>query len=275
MRPLLLRFCALLILITVFPISASPQTQPNRAPIPKTLTLIRATLPIWAEASVAVTKSGEPNPAVWGSDTARIREILETPSDQPIYRNGKLVGYLNDGSSGENCRPVGPTYFDYPNPPRRGTLAEAVADSQVALLGLVTGRAYGFYAGVPGQLFQIKPIRSYGYPLSKDRYYFFMPVGRFRVADTEICKTDERYAEPPAIGGEVFLFVGKPTDNDGVLFHVLNPGDIVTVGPDGSLRLPRQYSAGEQKHADREPAMRTKSDLLERIQAVKAREAQP
>jgi hypothetical protein len=259
-----------LLLLAALP--ARAQDSKPHDPIPKTLTLSHATLPIWIDASVALSDKGEPNPAVWGEDMARIREILSTPSDHPIYRDGKIVGY-QDRASAEGCRPVGATFFDYPDPPRRGTLDEAVTDSKVALLARVTDKAYGFYAGDPGQLFQIEPVHSYGYPLSKAVYYFFVPIGRFRLGGVEICKTDERYADPPEIGGEVFLFVGKPADPSGVLFHVLNPGDIVTVGPSGSLRLPRQYTASEQDVKKLASALLTRSDLLVKMQAVRAKGA--
>jgi hypothetical protein len=237
-------------------------------PMPKMLYLYQQTLPVWAEASVAVSAEGELNPAVWGSETARIHEILTTPADNPIYFNDKLVGY-RDKPSAPGCRDVGPTFFDYPEPPRRGTLEEAVTDSKVALLGRVTNKAYGFYAGEPGQLFQLEPVRSYGSPLSKARYYFFMPIGRFSVAGLTICKTDQRYAEPPDIGGEVFLFVLDPEKPAGVLFHVLDPGDVVPINSDGSLRLPLQYTAGGQGAFPRVSTLRTKSDLLTTIQMLR------
>lgn len=258
-----------LLLIVASPVPAQPSAS-RHEPIPKTLTLANATQPTWIEASIALTDTGEPNPAVWGQDTARILEILHTPSDHPIYLNGKVVGY-QDRASEQGCRPVGATYFDYPDAPRRGTLDEAITDSKVALLARVTGKAYGFYAGDPGQLFQVEPVQSYGANLSQAAYYFFMPVGRFRIGGVEICKTDERYADPPEIGDEVFLFVGKPADQAGVLFHVLNPGDIVPVDPSGALRLPRQYAPGESGSKDRTATLSTKSELLAKLQAARGK----
>ncbi|HVT60994.1 MAG TPA: hypothetical protein VHR45_21705 [Thermoanaerobaculia bacterium] len=263
----------LLIAALTTPAVAQTRQSPKRSyPIPKTLTLNNATLPTWVDASVALTEDGKLNPDVWGSETRRIREILETPSDHPVFFNDKVVGY-SDRSSAEGCRPVGATFFDYPDPPRRGTLDQAITDSHVALLGRVTDKAFGFYAADPGQLLQIEPLRSYGHPLPKARYYFFVPIARFRFAGVDICKTDERYAEPPAIGDEVFLFVGKPADRSGVLLDVLDPGDIVPVAPEGSLRLPRQYSAAEQGVTQRASARGTKDDLLARMQALRAKGA--
>jgi hypothetical protein len=251
---------------------ARPSSEPSY-PMPKTLSLPSQSHPIWAETSVAVSADGEPNPAVWGKEPTRIHEILTTPADNPIYFNGKIVRYQNEQSA-PGCRDVGTTYFDYPEPPRRGTVDEAIANSEVAVLGRVTAKAYGFSAGDPGQLFQIEPVRSYGYPLSQARYYFFVPVGRFTVGGVTICKTDERYAEPPEVGSEVFLFVGKPEDTAGVFFFVYSAGDIVPVNPDGSLRLPPQYAANEQQGtAPQASALRTRSDLLARIQTLRAKGA--
>lgn len=95
-----------------------------------------------------------------------------------------------------------------------------------------------------------------------------MPVGRFTVGGVTICKTDGRYAEPPAIGDKVFLFVGKPEDSSGD-----DAGDVITVALDGALRLPRQYVAGEQRATLRASAPRSESDLLARIQALRGKGA--
>jgi hypothetical protein len=264
-----------LLLVAAFAVPAAAQTRTareRRYSIPKTLTLKEATLPIWIDASVAVTESGEPNPAVWGEYTGRLHEILTTPSDRPVYRDGHLVGYLGEPSA-PGCRDVGPAFNDYPEPPPRATLEDAVKHSGVAVLGRVTDMAYGFYDGAPGRLFQIEPIRWHGTALTKPRYYFAVPTGRFRVAGVEICKTDQRYAAAPEVGDEVFLFVFAPDDTTGVLFQVFNAGDVVPVAPDGSLRLPPQYTADEDA-SRRASSARTKRDLLDRIQAVRGKGAQ-
>jgi hypothetical protein len=260
-----------LLLIALLIAPAVVQARPGSEhsyPIPKTLSLPIQELPIWAEASVAVAADGEPNPAVWGSETARIREILATAADSPIYHDARIVGY-REHPSAPGCHHVGTTHFDFPDSPRRGTLDEAISSSEVAVLGRVTNRAYGFSGGEPGQLLQIEPVRSYGQPLSQPRYYFFVPVGRFTVAGVTICKTDERYAKPPDIGDKVFLFVAKTEDSPGVFFPIYDAGDVVPVAPDGSLRLPGRYAAGEQGVTLRASVPRSESDLLARIQAMR------
>jgi hypothetical protein len=220
--------------------------------MPKTLTLNHAALPIWIDASVAITEKGEPNRAVWGEYTGRITELLQKPA-----------------SGG--CLDVGPAFEETPLPPPRAKLDDAVTHSDVALLGLVTDKAYGFYSGVPGQLLQIEPERSYGLRLDKARYYFFIPIAQLQIGGVELCKTDPRYAEPPEVGGEVFLFVLPPADPTGTLLHVLDPGDVVPVAAGGALRLPAQY-AGQEKSA---AAAQTKADLLTALQAKRGKGVQP
>lgn len=239
-------------LLTAPAFSQSPPSAARSYPIPKTLTLNHATLPIWIDASVAVTENGEPNRAVWGEYTGRITELLQKPA------SGK-------------CLDVGPAYEEIPMPPPRATLNDAVTHSDVALLGRVTDKAYGFYSSVPGQLVQIEPERSFGRRLDKARYYFFVPIAQFQIGGVEICKTDPRYAEPPDIGSEVFLFVQPPADPTGTLLHVLNPGDIVPVGAGGDLRLPAQY-AGQEKSLD---AAGTRDGLLAQLQAKRGGAVQP
>jgi hypothetical protein len=258
------------------PATAQTPPRPSRErpyPIPKTLTLRYATLPVWIDATVALTATGEPDPAVWGEGTGRLREILTSPSDNPVYRDGHLVGYLGTPSA-PGCRDVGPAFDDYPDPPPRGTLDDALEHSGVAVLGRVTDLAYGFYGGAPGRLFQIEPSRWYGMTLTQPRYYFFVPTGRFRLAGVEICKADQRYAAAPEVGDEVFLFVYGPADTTGVLLDVQNAGDVVPIAPDGSLRLPPQYAAGEPEAARRVAAPRTKRGLLDRLAAVRGKGAQ-
>jgi hypothetical protein len=264
--------CLLLTAASTAPrIGQALQISERSYPIPKTLTMVNATLPIWADASVVLTEDGKPNPAIWGDDTTRIREILEQPDDNPIYYNDKIIRYSGVPNPQPGCRNVGQGNVDTVEPPPRATLDDAVTHSEIALLGRVTARAYGFSDTGPGQLLQIQPIQAFGCPLSQPRYYFFEPFGRFRVGGVTICTTHYLYADPPDIGGEVFLFVDRPVDPAGVLLHVIDAGDVVPVNPDGSLRLPRQYAAGEQAAARRAGTPQTKSDLLAIIPGLRVK----
>jgi hypothetical protein len=113
-----------LLLVAALADPAVAQMRPSSEhsyPIPTILSLpYQDVLPIWAEASIAVSANGEPNPAVFGSAAAgRIHEIMTTPADNAIYFNGKIVGYQSEPSA-PGCRDVGTTYFDYPEPPHAG-----------------------------------------------------------------------------------------------------------------------------------------------------------
>jgi hypothetical protein len=238
-------------------LSAASLAQPAHSaerplPMPKTLTLDYAQTPIWVDASVALTESGAPNPVYFGDEAPQVAAL--------IAKTG----------SGE-CREVGPKFEDAPFPPRRGSLDEAVGDSQVALFGRIVDKAFGFYSDVPAELLQVEPIHSFGLKLAQPRYYFSVPIARFRIGGTEVCKTDPRFAEPPEVGDEVFLFVPRPEGSPAILLPVIDPGDIVPVNHDGSLRLPPQYADHEAGGKRSAPAMRHKAELLAKITAVKAK----
>jgi len=144
-----------------------------------------------------------------------------------------------------------------------------VTHSEVALLARVTARAFGFYDLMPGQLLQVEPVVSFGSRLSEPRYYFFVPIGRFKIGGAELCKTDTRYAEPPEVGDEVFLFVDKPADLTGTLFHVQTAGDVVPVDAHGALRFPHQYTDDPKGTRLGRFSATTKSDLIGNIRATR------
>jgi hypothetical protein len=205
--------------------------------------LTGAQLPIWVDASVAIAPDRSPNHAVFGPETGLISEFLEKTPDG-------------------RCHQVGEMYVDSAFRAPRATLEEALTHSEVALLGRVTARAFGFYDLMPGQLLQVEPVRSFGSRLTEPRYYFFVPIGRFKVGDAELCKTDTRYPEPPDIGDEVFLFVDKPADLTGTLFHIQTAGDVVPVGAHGVLRIPHQYTDDPKGTRLGGFSATTKSDLI-------------
>jgi hypothetical protein len=218
--------------------------------------LTGAQLPIWVDASVAIGPDRSPNHAVFGPETGLISEFLEKTPD------GK-------------CHQVGEMYVDSAFRAPRATLEEALTHSEVALLGRVTARAFGFYDLMPGQLLQVEPVMSFGSRLTEPRYYFFVPVGRFKVGDAELCKTDTRYPEPPDIGDEVFLFVDKPADLTGTLFHIHTAGDIVPVGAHGVLRFPHQYTDDPKGTRLGRFSATTKSDLIGNLLATRPEAVQP
>src|SRR5258708_979223 len=116
-----------LLLIAALTAPAVAQARPSSEhsyPMPKMVSWPYQALPIWAEASVAVSPDGELNPVVWGSETGRIHQIRTTPADNAIYFNDQIVGY-RDKQSAPGCRDVRTTYFAYPDPPPLGPLDDA------------------------------------------------------------------------------------------------------------------------------------------------------
>ena len=203
---------------------AEPTARVAPEPMPELLYIgADSPLPVWVEASSAVDENGQLRTELFGNaGMAFEREMRKT--------NGI-------------CMPFTDAHISYALPPRRASLDDAVEHSRTRLLAEVTGKAYGIYSGlVPGQLLQVVPVRTFGKPLPRQHYYFFVPVGRFALGEIEICKEDAAYAEPPEVGGEVFLFIaGPPRGTEENLLVTYGPGDVVPVGRDGSLWLPRSY----------------------------------
>lgn len=209
--------------------------------MPATITLAGAQAPAWVEASIAVTPEGTVNREVLPEHGAGVAAVLALPRT-----NG--------------CVSVGPMIQDRPFTRPRGSFEDLITHSGAVVLARVSGKAYGFWAGIPGQLLQVTPQRVFGNRLTREHYYYFVPAGTFRVGNTTICKTDSRFATPGEIGSDVALFVDQPADRDNKLF-VLEPDDIVGINRDGSLRLPATLA----QSADTKRW--TKSDLVDKVRS--------
>jgi len=225
---------------------------------PLTLTLPHCTLPTWVDARIAVDATGHLDPRYFGNDH-RMADVLAS-------------------AASDGCHAVGTWYVDAAMPPLRGSLHQAILNSEVAVLGRVASKSYGFYGSVPGQLVQIVPERVVGAKLPKAAYYYFVPVGTFSVGKEMICKTDWRYAPPPEIGQEVFIFAKVPIDPDRVLLNVLGPGDVVGVSGSGTLELPRQYQPAAASHRNVPSAMpnvpANRGELLDALLTARRAEVQ-
>jgi hypothetical protein len=90
--------------------------------------------------------------------------------------------------------------------------------------------------------------------------YLFLPVGDFVIGGRRIVKTDSRYAPPPVIGDEVFLFT-YPASRSNIV-HPLEGRGYVPVSPGGDLMLGTDYRAGEESSVR---PLRTKQDLIDRV----------
>jgi hypothetical protein len=224
-------------LFCVWPAAAA--TPDVREAIPATLTLAGAQAPAWVDASTAVTPEGTVNGEVLPERGAGVAALLALPQT-----NGCVV--------------VGPITQDRPFTRQRGSFEDLITHSRAVVLARITEKAYGFWAGIPGQLLQVTPERVFGNRLTRVHYYYFVPVGTFRAGTTTICKTDSRFATPGEIGSNVALFVDQPADKGNKLF-VLEPQDVVGINRDGSLRLPATLAQSK------DTKIWAKSDLIDKV----------
>jgi len=220
---------------------ATAATPDIREAMPATITLAGAQAPAWVEASIAVTPVGTVNGEVLPEHGAGVAALLALPQ-----------------TNGNGCVSVGPIIQDRPFTRQRGSFEDLITHSRSVVLARVSGKAYGFWAGIPGQLLQVTPERVFGNRLTRVYYYYFVPVGTFRVGNTTICKTDSRFATPGEIGSDVALFVDQPADRGNMLF-VLEPEDIVGINRDGSLRLPATLAQSADAN------IWTRSDLVDNV----------
>jgi hypothetical protein len=139
---------------------------------------------------------------------------------------------------------VGHIDVSYLNTPARTSLSEAVETADVVVLGNVTGTAFGFFGGIPGQLTRFSPEEIVKGTLARAAYYVFIPVGDFWVGAVHICKTDSRYVAPPAKGDTVLLFSGLPSGADGDILDIkTESGLVVIAGAEGTVHLPSRFRA--------------------------------
>lgn len=215
---------ALVLSVVLLPAAApTPKKAPPPPPIPDVLQLEFAREPIWRSARSVETPDGKLNVEAFGeSASIMLSELFASP--------------MSDG-----CRHMKEVVIDYIYPSPRHTLDSAIASAQAAIVGRVTGREYGFYSGVPGQLFQVRAERRFTDRTPADYYYFFVPVGDFRAGDVSICKTDEQFAEPPQVGEEVILLTDAPDRKEPSLLPVRDAGDVLPISRGGLVRLPPQY----------------------------------
>jgi len=148
------------------------------------------------------------------------------------------------------------------------TLGQAADQASLVALARITNRAFGFWRGIAGQLLRLAIERTFRGVPTLDKAYLFLPQGDFELGPFRIVKTDARYPDPPDIGAEVFLFT-YPEIHD-YLFFPLEGRGLVPVDSDGLLVLGSDYRRAEDA-SDR--PLRTKEDLIERIQEGSSRAA--
>jgi len=212
--------------------------------MPRTLTSPYSEYAGWVDARAIAVRDGKASaPGIHPSAKKRIEWLL---SEDPV---GGCVRAPQDQVNRVGAQP-------------RGNLDEAVRSADFILFGHVTGRSYGFSGIHAGQLLRISVDRVFKGGGTSRFYYAFAPIGEFDVAGRHICAANGDYAPPPNIGAEIFVFTYPP---DGELLSIADPGDLVPVGPNGDLVLPRQYSTKRPADARVAPPSLTKDDLIRQI----------
>ncbi len=170
--------------------------------------------PTWVSASAASRadgslESGLFHPGLW----ERLQKLLNVPPD-PV----------------KGCVPISEVLEAWVAPPDMSSLEAAFRSSELVLRGRVVDREFGFDRGTPGQLFRVDRIEDFKGKNVLNVYYFFVPVGHFKAGKTEICKTDYRFPNIPAVEDEVVLLIPGVTDGDPFLDLTFESGLLVLRG---------------------------------------------
>jgi hypothetical protein len=218
------------------------------APMPETLSN-RAALPFWVDADQVLKKNGQINSELLGHEATRdIERILSKPAQDGCIQAGEI---LIDRIT-INGKMI-----------RRTSLAETFGSAAVAMRGRVTGRSVGFQGSFAGTLIRFEATTIYKDTSRPQRlYYTFMPVGRLKIGNRTICKTDPNYAEVPEVGDEIVLLQPEGYRSDDQYVDAYDGAGIITVKSDGRVSLPRAFSTT----AARELASGT--DLFARLQEL-------
>jgi hypothetical protein len=178
--------------------------------------------PIWVAAEAALAPDGTVNEELFGQSASTLESHLAMePTDGCI----RLTEFYSQPGIG---------------PPSRESVELAARNVAFALHGRITGKAYGFYYSTPGQLLRLEPIELLkGGPESHAVYYVFFPVGTFSVGDYDICKTDDRYPEPPEIGDELLVTDPWRTRKDDSFVNTWGPKGVIAIESDGTVHLPK------------------------------------
>lgn len=222
-------------------------TVPDKAPMPTTLQT-ETEFPLWVDSRVTLTASGQLNELLFHRASAGgVRELLATPATNGCIQAPKMS-------------------TNRIHAPPRGTVEDSVRNNEFTLLAKVTGRSFGFYAGDAGQLLRLSPEMILKGDKGSDVYYAFSPFGEFTVGGLKICKSDDRYAPPPQIGEEVFIFTSPPV---GQLLLVEDPGDLFVVAASGKVILPPKYNSAEDIRTLSARHDLSRDELVDQIRATK------
>lgn len=198
--------------------------------------------PLWIDArAVELTADGRLDlnrPTPFGHDLTW-SELFSHYEPGP-YGPKDTTATAAEGQSARSCHPIGEIFVDEVLPPNRSSLLHTIRAAETVVLGRVLGRSYGFYRGVPGQLIMLASLRTFGLGVraKSDTFFFFMPVGEFAVGNERICKSDARYAKPPSVGDDVFVFARPPVGEKHDVLDIHDGGEVVPIHSDGTAVLP-------------------------------------
>lgn len=209
--------------------------------------------PLWIDArAIELTPEGkldleQPTPF---APNMKWRELFEQ------YRPGQYgpqgsIRATREAQDARGCHPVGEMFGEEVLPPDRSSLAHTAESAETVVLGTVLGKSYGFYRGIPGQLIKLAPIKTVGLgPRStRSAFFFFMPVGELQIGNERICKSDMRYATPPGVGEEVFVFTRPPVGENHDVLDVHDAREVVPIRQDGTAAVPGENDARTEARA--------------------------
>lgn len=214
----------------------------------------RTKYPVWVDASMVFTKDGGINREYfWRGGIEEVEALLKAPLEH-------------------GCVQAGAIYDDIVGLPPRDSLEQASKNSQLVLLGKVTEIAVGFGYQTPGQLLRVSPQEVIkGKPRNVPAYFVFVPVGDFTLDGKRICKTDERFPDPPHVGDRVLLLVPNGPNwqqkQDEPFLDLQDDSGLVTLRSDSTASLPARF-----RRARPELSAEKTEDILARVRAASGKE---
>ena len=174
----------------------------------------------WVGAATALTADGKP--------------------DRTQFDNGGIDGveWILKQPEIDGCAEFGSVILDgVAHDHERETLDDVAETATSILEGIVDGVAPGFYAGIPGQLYRVRPRRVLKGELDRDTYYFFLPMGRIPLGSMTVCETEPKYPVAPVRGLRVLLMTDSWAGPDKEFLVVEQPEDIVIEKGDSSAAI--------------------------------------
>jgi hypothetical protein len=203
------------------------------------------TFPTWVSADAAVDAEGMVDPSLFHPFVAEDLQAL-----------------LRDSPEADGCLQLGDVYTDVVNAPDRSSLAKAAKASDLVAVATVIDREYGFRFMEAGQLLTIRVEEVLRGDPKLGEYFIFIPSGRFRAGPYEICKSDSRFPEAPAIGDEVVVLVPEVENPLEPYLDLVWDTSLVVLRSPGEVSLPKGYTGGDR------PGSR--AELIQQVRAMGA-----